>query len=189
MTIYFDTETTGLIPGRIIQLSYIIDNDGVLSSKNFFFAVDYVPEEAVKIHGFSTEKLKALSGGKTFSTYADEIQNDFIKADIIVAHNVKFDLAFLTAEFSYLDQIFKYNSAFDSMKYYTPIIKLPRKSGGYKYPKLNEVAEFLDIYAYDVTKKCNELFNVSSVFAHDARYDTSLLYLCMKDCKVNNVAI
>ena len=56
MTIYFDTETTGLIPGRIIQLSYIIDNDGEVSAKNFFFAVDYVPEEAVKILNENIDK-------------------------------------------------------------------------------------------------------------------------------------
>lgn len=189
MTIYFDTETTGLVPGRIIQLSYVIDEDGKTYAKNFFFAVDYVPEEVVKIHGFSTEKLKVLSGGKTFSDYSDEIQADFNRADMIVAHNVKFDLSFLTAEFSYLDQVFKYNSAVDSMKYYTPIIKLPRKCGGYKYPKLSEVATFLDVYAYDVTKKCIELFGEGSVSEHDARYDTSLLYLCMKDCDLKCQAI
>lgn len=189
MTIYFDTETTGLTPGRIIQLSYVMEDGDNLTAKNFFFAVDYVPEESVKIHGFTAEKLAVLSGGKTFSDYADEIQNDFLSASVIIAHNVKFDIAFLTAEYSYLDEIFKYNTAVDSMKYYTPIIKLPRKSGGYKYPKLSEVAEFLDIYPYDVTKKCIELFGKGSLSAHDARFDTALLYLCMKDCNGENQAV
>ncbi len=184
MTIYFDTETTGLTPGRIIQLSYVIEDDGAITAKNFFFAVDYVPPEVVKIHGFSAEKLAVLSGGKTFSDCADEIALDFQRADVIVAHNVKFDIAFLTAEFSYINEVFKYNLSFDSMKYYTPIIKLPRKSGGYKYPKLSEVADFLEIYTYDVSRKCIELFKEANLSAHDARFDTALLYLCTKDCKI-----
>ncbi len=186
MTIYFDTETTGLTPGRIIQLSYVLEDGENVTAKNFFFAVDYVPPEVVKIHGFSAEKLAVLSGGKTFSDHADEIALDFSLADVIVAHNVKFDLAFLTAEFSYLNEVFKYNLIFDSMKYYTPIIKLPRKSGGYKYPKLSEVAEFLDIYTYDVSKKCIDLFGEGSLSAHDARFDTALLYLCTKDCDMDS---
>ena len=58
MTIYFDTETTGLTPGRIIELAYILDYGTRVETKNFFFAVDYVPESASKIHGITTEKLK-----------------------------------------------------------------------------------------------------------------------------------
>ena len=184
MKIYFDTETTGLTPGRIIQLSYVLEEGESVTAKNFFFAVDYVPESAVKIHGFSTEKLAVLSGGKTFSDYADEIALDFSRADVIIAHNVNFDIGFLTAEYSYLNEVFKYNVALDTMKYYTPIMKLPRKSGGYKYPKLSELAEFCEVYDYDVSRKCIELFGSESLSAHDARFDTVLLYLCAKDCNI-----
>lgn len=180
MKIYFDTETTGLIPGRIIQLAYIMEDGDMIKAKNFFFSVDYVPIEAVKVHGFTVEKLAVLSSGKVFSDYYEEIQKDFLDASEIIAHNVKFDISFLNAEFSYQNEVFKYNSEFDSMKYFTPILKLERRSGGYKYPKLSEVAQFLDIYDYDVTRKCKELFNSYSVSAHDARFDTALLYLIMK---------
>ena len=180
MTIYFDTETTGLTPGRILQLSYVLDYGEKVEAKNFFFAVDYVPVEAVKVHGFTAEKLAVLSGGKTFSDHAEEIYNDFLSADLIVAHNVKFDVLFMQAEFSYLNEIFKYNATLDSMKYFTPITCLPRKSGGYKYPKLSEVSEFLEIYPYDVTKTCAELFKTYNVSFHDARYDTALLYISIK---------
>ena len=49
--LYFDTETTGLrsdgfilggnvYPGKICQLAYIMDEDGVLTPKNFYFAVE-----------------------------------------------------------------------------------------------------------------------------------------------------
>jgi DNA polymerase-3 subunit epsilon len=177
MTIYFDTETTGLTPGRIIQLSYVIDDNGIVTAKNFFFAVEYVPKLAVDIHGFSAEKLAVLSNGKTFSDCVDEIDNDFSTADVIVAHNVNFDIGFLTAEFSYLDRVFKYNKTFDTMKFFAPICKLPRKHHeGFKYPRLEELANFLEIYPYDISRTAIKLYgNVLSY--HDARFDTALLYL------------
>ena len=37
MIIYFDTETTGLSPGGIIQLSYIMQDSNGVVGKNFFF--------------------------------------------------------------------------------------------------------------------------------------------------------
>ena len=42
MILFFDTETTGLIPGRIIQLSYVMQSETATTAKNFFFAVEYV---------------------------------------------------------------------------------------------------------------------------------------------------
>ena len=64
------------------------------------------------------------------------------------------------------------------MKKATPICKLKRTSSpGYKYPKLGEMCEFLDIYPYDITRKSIELFNAADVNGHDARYDTTALYL------------
>ena len=180
MTIYFDTETTGLAPGRIIELAYVLDYGDRVVGKNFFFAVDYVPEVASNIHGITTEKLKVLSKGKTFSDYADEIQKDFLEADLIVAHNVKFDLTFLNAEYSYLDCVFKFNETLDTMKYFTPILKLERKSGGYKYPKLNELSDYFGIYPYDATIFCRETFGEQGLSFHDARFDVAILYLCVK---------
>lgn len=190
MTIYFDTETTGLNPGRIIQLSYVIDDCGKTTAKNFFFAVEYVPIEAVNVHGFTAEKLAVLSNGKTFSDYIDEIDEDFSKAELIVSHNINFDVKFMQAEFLYQNRVFKYNASFDTMKYFVPICKLPRiNHSGYKYPKLTELAEFLDIYSYDVSKETSKLFGELSVTSHDARYDTAMLYLCAKKGLENDVEL
>ena len=178
MILFFDTETTGLLPGRIVQLSYIMTDGENTIAKNFFFAVSYVEPSAVKVHGFSPEKLAVLSNGHTFSTDIDEIYDDFLSADLIVAHNVKFDIGFLIAEFNYQDRIFRYRESFDSMKAFTPIMKMERSNHkGYKYPKLGEMCEFLDIYPYDVTRKTMQLFNTDIVSGHDARYDTTALYL------------
>ena len=179
MILFFDTETTGLFPGRIIQLSYIMTDGETTIAKNFFFGVSYIEPSATRVHGFTVEKIQELSGGKTFSCDIDEIYDDFLSADLIVAHNVKFDIGFLIAEFNYQDRIFRYRESFDTMKAFTPIMKMERSNHkGFKYPKLGEMCEFLDIYPYDITRKSIELFNAADVSGHDARYDTTALYLC-----------
>ena len=92
MIIYFDTETTGLYPGRIIQLSYVLEDGESVKGKNFYFFVEWIDPSATKVHGITVEKLAELSKGKTFSDYADEIYEDFKNASLVVAHNVRFDL-------------------------------------------------------------------------------------------------
>lgn len=128
MILFFDTETTGLIPGRIIQLSYVMQSETETRAKNFFFAVEYIEPSAVAVHGFTPEKLAVLSNGKTFSCDIDEIYDDFSSADLIVAHNVKFDINFMIAEFCYQDRRFCYKQEFDTMKFFTNIMKLPRET-------------------------------------------------------------
>lgn len=181
MIIFFDTETTGLTPGHVIQLSYIMLNGENVTAKNFFFAVPYVPPEATAVHGLTAEKLFYLSRGKTFGEFLEEIDDDFRAADLTVAHNFAFDYKFMSAEFSYYDRIFHYKESFDTMKKFTPLLKLPRANGnGYKYPKLSELAEFFDLYPYDVTRRTLQLFG-DGESAHDARYDvtaTFMAFLC-----------
>ena len=57
MILFFDTETTGLIPGRIIQLSYVMQSETETRAKNFFFAVEYIEPSAVAVHGFTPEEI------------------------------------------------------------------------------------------------------------------------------------
>ena len=78
----FDTETTGLRPGQICQLSYIVIDNSTkpydVYGKNFFFSVDYMEESAEQIHGFSKELLEELSGGVTFEECYHEFIEDFL---------------------------------------------------------------------------------------------------------------
>ncbi|MBR1868031.1 MAG: 3'-5' exonuclease [Clostridia bacterium] len=182
MILFFDTETTGLKPGRIIQLSYIMIDGKETVGKNFYFAVEYIDPSATAVHGLTVEKLAELSGGNTFSCSADEIYDDFKKADLIVAHNSRFDISFMIAEFSYLDRRFIYSEDLDTMRFFTPIIALPRQNHpGLKYPKLSEACEFFDIYPYDICRKGEEIFGERNISSHDARYDTVALILCFEE--------
>ena len=181
MILFFDTETTGLIPGGIIQLSYIMQSESDVKTKNFFFAVDYIEPSATEVHGYTVEKIYELSGGRTFSEFMEEIYDDFASADLIVAHNSRFDIGFMIAEYYRRERRFRYKEEFDTMRFFTPIMKLERANHkGYKFPKLSELCEFLDIYPYDVTRATMELLSVG-VSKHDARYDTTALYLSFNE--------
>ena len=186
MILYFDTETTGLVPGRIIQLSYIMQDSSETRAKNFFFYVDHVDPSAVAVHGFTPEKLYGLSGGKTFSCDIDEIYDDFLSADIVISHNFAFDLKFMIAEFAYSERRFRYRESLCTMRYFTDIMRLPRSSHrGFKYPKLAELADYFGIYPYDVSRATMKYFGCL-VSEHDARYDTASLYLSFNSAAEGN---
>ena len=98
--VFLDTETTGLSVHdrhRIVEIACIETSD-LLSTKRIFHKIinpqRNVPEEAFKVHGFSTEFLKDK---ETFESVADEFL-EFIKGKKIIIHNASFDLGFLNHE-------------------------------------------------------------------------------------------
>ena len=98
--IFLDTETTGLSYDgghKIVEIACIETKDLIATGKVFHKLINPkrdVPDEAFKIHGFST---KFLSDKQTFDAVADEFI-DFIKGKKIIAHNASFDLGFLNNE-------------------------------------------------------------------------------------------
>ena len=56
-------------------MAYVItEDDKVTEAKNFFLECDYIEPGAQKVHGFSVEKLKILSGGKKFADVAEDLE-------------------------------------------------------------------------------------------------------------------
>lgn len=98
--IFLDTETTGLSVNdkhRIVEIACIETIDLNPTKKIFHEIINPqrdVPEEAFKVHGFSSEFLK---NKKTFTQIADEFL-EFIKNKKIIIHNASFDLRFLNHE-------------------------------------------------------------------------------------------
>ena len=176
MILYLDTETSGLRPGQVCQLSYIMQDKEKVLGKNFFFKVNFVEYGAFSVHGFSVQKLEELSNGKTFLDHIDEIEKDFLLADVIVAHNVSFDAMFLREEFLRCGRIYSPKNEYCTMKKLTPVCKLRRSSSaGYKYPKLSEACAFFGITDREIKLDVKQIFN-SDVGFHDARFDTTALY-------------
>jgi len=183
----FDTETTGLKPGNICQLSYIIDDNDRLTGVNYFFKVDYIEPGAQRIHGLNVSDLAELSRGLGFSDHSDRIANDFSGCPVWIAHNFKFDYSFLQAEYRRCSKRVGAQRQFCTMQYYAPIIKLPSSgswSGArqYKYPNLAELTAFMRLSDGEITEFARKTFGVGEggLNFHDARYDCSAVYLSYK---------
>ena len=184
----FDTETTGLNPygNQIAQLSYLMidDNYEVKTAKNFYFAVDYVEAGASEVNGLTKKVLDELSEGKKFKDFSNEIYEDFLNAETLIAHNLEFDLNFIRQEFKRLD----YNvDALDenkeylcTMNIYTDILKIEHKYYGYKYPRLDEVMSRLDISRKYISNIANDIFRIEDIGYHDARFDIVATLLAYK---------
>ena len=101
-------------------------------------------------------------------------------ASLAVAHNFPFDFSFMTAEFGYESRIFRYNEQYDTMRELKYKVGLPSPNGHgrFKYPKLIELADFYEIYDYDVTRKSIELFG-NGAASHDARFDVTQTYMSL----------
>ena len=117
--IFLDTETTGLSfkdGHKVVEIACVETKDLVVTGKVFHKLINPerdVPNEAFKIHGFSTE---FLSRKETFREVADEFL-EFIKGKKLIIHNASFDVSFLNGELSLLkkNQIDK-NFIIDSLE-------------------------------------------------------------------------
>ena len=106
--IILDIETTGLDYNsghKIIEIGCfeLIDKELGLSYHQYVNPNKKLTEENIKIHGITNEFLNPYP---PFSEIAENFL-EFIKDDIIVAHNAKFDMGFINNELSEerLDQI------------------------------------------------------------------------------------
>jgi DNA polymerase III epsilon subunit-like protein len=110
----FDTETTGLPKIReltiyslnfwpyIVQFSYIIYDDitnRILKIKDYIIKVPVdviISDESIKIHGITNEISQ--NKGVDIKYIFDEFMLDFENVDMIIAHNLDFDLKMIKAE-------------------------------------------------------------------------------------------
>lgn len=180
--VFLDTETSGLAPGQIGQLSLINEEDnGKISANNYFFKIDYITSKAEEICGRGLDFYKKASNGKVFADYSDEIYSILSDATLI-AHNLKFDENFISTEFWRQNIVFKPAGRFDTMEYFRNICKIPggRGRNGYKNPKLEELVEYFNIDKDKVLAYSKELFNNNNdenIGFHDARYDTTSMFV------------
>lgn len=187
--IYFDTETTGLnvslTQGQICQLAYTICENGSVTAKNFFFAVDYIDPAASQVTGLTVPILYRLSGGQKFADKIDEIEDDFVSADHIVAHNFSFDKKFMEMEFMRLNRVFAYKNGVCSMRSTADFLQIstPYCKTRFKNPNLKELGDAFGVSDEEVIQTAIELYNSSSA-AHDARFDTVKLMLAVEKAKL-----
>ena len=89
--IVLDTETSGFY-NDVLQLAYVIcDTKGKIIKTVNNFVKNRIPSiESTKIHGITKEKIKAE--GIDFHKIIEELCKDLDTCEIIVGHNVQFDL-------------------------------------------------------------------------------------------------
>jgi DNA polymerase III epsilon subunit-like protein len=87
-------------------------------------------------------------------------------------------MRFLTMEFARCGKPFG-NEAFCTMKHFTPICNIPG-SRGPKWPKLEELMEFLGVKPEEAIELARDVYGSEDITFHDARFDTAGLFLCFK---------
>ncbi len=98
--IFLDIETTGLSfkdSHKIVEIACIETNELIPTKRIFHKIINperNVPDEAFKIHGYSTEYLKDKP---KFYEIADEFLN-FIEENDLIIHNAPFDIPFINHE-------------------------------------------------------------------------------------------
>lgn len=102
--VYIDTETTGLIPNNlfheIIEIACIVEIDRkrveTFHSKIKPMNIERANPQALKINHYQTEDWITAP---TFEKIAQKIQDIFDDVDVVIGHNVKFDIEFLNEHF------------------------------------------------------------------------------------------
>lgn len=183
INLIFDTETTGFVqfsnPWEHPDQPYIVQIAAKLVEGDRLYAAFQaivsggIPSEpgALKTHGI-TEELRSKVGLAPWRVSA--VLGAMIrKADMLVAHNLKFDLILIGAllhrngEYETLASL-KTKKRFCTMLALTPVMKLPNPRGGYKWPKLEEAyVKYIDATgikgAHDAMADaiaCEKIFNV-----------------------------
>lgn len=193
----FDTETTGLIekvPGkrypdhteldkypRIVQLTFgVYLHDGTRLVV-YDFVIDPQNEFVISnsfIHGITDER--ASFEGSRLSNVFELFSRTVAGADVLVAHNVDFDLRVLKSEMHRagrgdLIEMIDSKPIVCTMKPATPLCCIPFEHGrgGFKYPKLSELYRFL--------------FQREMVDAHNSKYDVLQTAQCFFELKRRGV--
>ena len=174
--LFFDTETTGLpkrydAPSsdlenwscRLVQLSWLMEDDSktLLSQGDLIIKPDgfEIPKQASDVHGITTEM--ALEKGVDLKKAVYYFLGACKMADIIVGHNVNYDMHVVGAELirSYgKDYIEKLPTA-DTMLSSIDLCKIPGKYG-FKYPKLMELHNVL--FGCDFDNAHNSFADISA---------------------------
>lgn len=181
MILFFDTETTGLFHDRlpinhpdqpyIVQLAAELTDDDGEPISGFSFIVDpgisngvFIPDRASDVHGITNERAVQFGVSADFALSA--FTHLYQRADIVCAHNIKFDRGVVEAAISrYYGRVMPLRKTlFCTMEAASPIINLPPTermlAAGFNKPKPPKLEECI-----------RHFFNEELDGAHDAMVD------------------
>ncbi len=180
MILFFDTETTGFVQDRlpvdhpdqpyIVQLAAELTEDDGEPVAGFSFIIDpgigeiTIPTKASDVHGITDERAVALGVSAEFALSA--FTHLYQRADLVVAHNIKFDRAVIETAISrhYRKIMPLRKPLFCTMEAATPIVNLPPTermlAAGFNKPKPPKLEECI-----------RHFFDEDLEGAHDALID------------------
>lgn len=190
MAFYVDTETSGLPKksyrankynyrtsgdfdsARLVSISWILEVGDERISRTFVIKPEAfaIPEAASKIHGITTEL--ALEIGVPFDTMASALLEDLSRAELVIAHNVKFDKAILKSEFFRRGNVALLAQLKKAAKYCTML-------NAYTLMRLHKWPKLSDLYAHLTGK------SVDPARLHTADGDVLYCYECygiLREC-------
>lgn len=136
---FLDVETTGLDPvsgDKICEIAVIKTIDGQVADE-FVTIVNpgrNIPERAISIHGITQVMVNRAP---LFRDIAKDLL-DFLNDTVIVAHNAKFDLEFLSSELKNLNQSLPENEVIDTLGIARRYYSFPSNS-------LGEIARYIGL--------------------------------------------
>ena len=161
-TLFFDTETTGLPKYRrasalqqegnwpdLVSISWsLYEGDTCVKRSSHVIqpAGWTIPEDSVRCHGITQEMAEA--NGRPLSDVLNEIREDIVRSDNIVAHNMEFDKNVLFNAFAWRTgkdprKFWKPTMEFCSLQKAKDELKIPGKyptsKDPYKMPGLDEL--------------------------------------------------
>lgn len=178
-TLILDTESNGMRPEQLCQLSYIIAENGHNTGRNFFFTVTCMNDYAREKHGFSKMRLFELSRGRKFVDQFDEFRSDFEGVDLICGHNIAADTRMLKLSFEDAGAIYPKPKEFCTMAHFDNALHMKDKHGKHKPPNLGELCRHFRLSDEEIEKYCIHMFGPSAYHAHDARFDAAATCLCI----------
>ena len=177
MILFFDTETTGFYRDRlpldhpdqphIVQLAAQLCDLSGNPVAGFSFIVagcGPIPEQASSVHGITDEAAARL--GISLETALDLFTHLYTRADLVVAHNIKFDRGVIEVAIArhYKKVMPLRKPLFCTMEAATPIINMPPTermlAAGFTKPKPPKLEECI-----------KHFFGEDMVDAHDAMAD------------------
>jgi len=157
----FDTETSGIVDAKkdiisdntihdlpyIVQFSFMLFDTDTFKYTEFDYVIKCpinIPLSAVNIHGI-TDDISRVRGFE-FKDVLDIFNICMNQCDLLIAHNVEFDVTMLQIECFRLDCTFNITKPiYCTMKSTTALCRIPQLHGrgGIKWPRLSELHEYL----------------------------------------------
>lgn len=144
----FDTETTAQVNAYAVSIALILYNIETEEVEQTYYTllnplVD-ISFGAMEVHGITEADVK---DERKFSQVANDITAIFEQADLLVGHNVEFDLKVIEKEYERINAVnpVMYTPYFDTMKMSKATVGARDINNKVKDPRLEEAVEFFNI--------------------------------------------